>query len=115
METAELSTLPRKLRWKAGQASIPLLELPVGVKASVVRIDPSDPQRLDRLASLGVLPGATIRLIRNRGVYLAILDSYQVAFDRAIAEAVWVKISPPAAGGAPGSPREAAPRAPRRS
>jgi len=56
----------------------------------VTRIDASDTERIHRLASLGILPGARLRLERNRGAYLAVIDRYRVAFDGAVAAAVWV-------------------------
>lgn len=73
---------------------IPLQELPLNVEARVVRIDTSDSGRIHRLASLGILPGARLRLAQNRGAFLALLDRYQVAFDFQVASAVWVEMEP---------------------
>jgi Fe2+ transport system protein FeoA len=73
---------------------LPLLELPLNVEARVTRIDISDPKRIHRLASLGILPGATLRLIQKRGAFLARIDRYQVGFDKKVAGAVWVSPIP---------------------
>ncbi len=67
-----------------------LVDLPLDVEALVVRIDTSSDDRIHRLASLGILPGAKLRLVQNRGAFLALIDRYQIAIDHAVARAVWV-------------------------
>ena len=67
-----------------------LAELPAGAEGTVAGIDASDPARIHRLASLGILPGARIRLVRSGSVFLAVLDGSQVAFDREVARSIWV-------------------------
>jgi Fe2+ transport system protein FeoA len=76
---------------------LPLAELPLGREALVTRIEVHDPERVNRLASLGILPGSRIALAKRGKVFLASLDRYQVAFDEAVAKAVWVSPSSPGA------------------
>lgn len=92
-----LSTIARKQKEerKVGRPcrelrEIPLTDLPLNVEALVTRIDSSSEERVHRLASLGILPGASLFLIQNRRAFLACLDRYQVAFDESVAKAVWV-------------------------
>jgi len=87
-----VGVIPRSRRRRAKRKGkdVLLADLPLNVEARVIRVETSDPGRLHRLASLGILPGASLRLVQHRGAYLAVLDRYQIAFDRRVAEAVWV-------------------------
>jgi Fe2+ transport system protein FeoA len=97
MESAESIGMVQEARRGRSEApraarvrELPLAELPLGREALVTRIEAFDPDRVNRLASLGILPGSRIALARRGKVFLASLDRYQVAFDEAVARAVWV-------------------------
>ncbi|MBI4583649.1 MAG: ferrous iron transport protein A [Planctomycetes bacterium] len=70
---------------------VALAQMPLNLEVEVTRVEVSSPARIHRLASLGLLPGARVRLLQNRGAYLAQVDRSQIAFDAAVARAVWVK------------------------
>jgi len=69
----------------------PLLDLPAGIEAVVDGLVSADPDRIHRLASLGILPGARISLVRRGAVFLAQVDGGQVAFDGEVARAIRVR------------------------
>ena len=50
-----------------------------------------DEGKVHRLAALGILPGARLRLIQNRAAYIAVIEHDQVAFDVRVARCVWVR------------------------
>ncbi len=89
---SRLSELPMRRRTSSSTRGeeMRLADLPVGVEARVTRIDGADRGRLHRLASMGILPGARLRLLRAGSAFLASLDGCQVGFDAAVARAVWV-------------------------
>ena len=91
----ELIAVARSSPQASADRELSLVDLPVGVDALVSRLDTSDRERLHRLASLGILPGASVRLLRRGSAFLASIDRYQVGFDRAVARAVWVTRSCP--------------------
>ncbi len=72
-------------------SEVSLTEVPLDVRVCVSRIDASDDRKVHRLAALGILPGATIRLVRNRGAFIAVVDRDHVAFDAQVARCVWVR------------------------
>lgn len=92
--TAGISAL---LGWRARRVKeldgteISLIDVPLDREVRVTRIDTTDTRRVNRLASLGILPGATLRLIQNRGAFVAVVERDQVAFDSAVARSVWVR------------------------
>lgn len=68
-----------------------LKELEVGSKGRIVFIVPSDDTRLDRLASMGIIPGSIIRLRQKRPSYVLEIDETSLALDSLIAEEIYVK------------------------
>ena len=72
------------------RSEVSLTKIPLDEEVQVIRIDTRDPDKVHRLASLGILPGAQIRLIQNRSAFIAIVERDQVAFDFEVARAVWV-------------------------
>lgn len=68
-----------------------LKELDVGSKGRIVFIVPSENSRLERLASMGILPGSIIRLKQKRPSFVLEIDETTLAIDSLIAEEIYVK------------------------
>jgi DtxR family Mn-dependent transcriptional regulator len=68
-----------------------LKELDVGSKGRIVFIVPSENSRLERLASMGILPGSVIRLKQKRPSFVLEIDETTLAIDNLIAEEIYVK------------------------
>jgi DtxR family Mn-dependent transcriptional regulator len=69
----------------------PLDRLPVGRAARIVYIVPRGPEQLVRLASLGVVPGATVRLQQSRPAAVLCVGETTLALDPAIVAEIYVK------------------------
>jgi DtxR family Mn-dependent transcriptional regulator len=68
-----------------------LKELEVGAHGRIVFIAPSEDSRLERLASLGMIPGSIVKLKQKKPSYVISLDETTLALDSTIAEAIYVK------------------------
>lgn len=68
-----------------------LKEMEVGSKGRIVFIRPSDSSRLERLASMGMLPGSIIKLKQKRPSFVLEIDETTLAVDKLIAEEIYVK------------------------
>ena len=68
-----------------------LKELDVGSKGRIVFIVPSENSRLERLASMGILPGSVIKLKQKRPSFVLEIDETTLAIDNLIAEEIYVK------------------------
>ena len=71
----------------------PLSRLGVGGRARIVYVVPRDPSRLVRLSSLGILPGATVRLQQRSPAIVLAIGETTVALDPEIASEIYVKRS----------------------
>ena len=71
---------------------IPLAQAPMDTEVVVTRVEVDREDRLHRLAALGLLPGACLRLLQNRGAYLAQVDRAQIAFDSSVAKAIFCRV-----------------------
>ena len=69
----------------------PLDRLPVGRAGRIVYIVPRAPEQLVRLASLGLVPGATVRLQQSRPAAMVCVGETTLALDAAIAAEIYVK------------------------
>ena len=69
----------------------PLDRLPVGQEGRIVYIAPREPDRLVRLAHLGVVPGATVRLQQSSPASVIRVGETTLAVDPAIAGEIYVK------------------------
>ena len=69
----------------------PLMQLTVGHSARIVHIIPQHPGRLDRLSSLGIMPGVTIKLQQKLPSPVIIIGETTLAIDTAIAKEIYVK------------------------
>jgi len=68
-----------------------LKELEVGSKGRIVFIVPSEKSRLERLASMGIVPGSMIKLKQKRPSFVIEIDETSLAIDTLIAEEIYVK------------------------
>ena len=68
-----------------------LKELEVGAEGRIVFIVPSDDTRLERLASMGIIPGSIVRLRQKRPSYVLEIDETSLAVDSLIAKEIYVK------------------------
>jgi DtxR family Mn-dependent transcriptional regulator len=68
-----------------------LKELEVGGKGRIVFIRPSDSTRLERLATMGIVPGSIIRLKQKRPSFVLEIEETTLAVDSLIAEEIYVK------------------------
>jgi len=70
---------------------VPLRELDVGAKGRVVFIAPSEGSRIERLASMGIIPGGIILLKKKKPSFVLQIDETTLAIDDRIAEEIYVK------------------------
>ncbi|RJQ50347.1 MAG: DtxR family transcriptional regulator [Nitrospiraceae bacterium] len=70
---------------------VQLKEFDVGGKGRIVFIVPSENSRLERLASMGIVPGSVIRLKQKRPSFVLEIDETTLAVDSLIAEEIYVK------------------------
>lgn len=68
-----------------------LKEMEVGLKGRIVFIKPSESSRLERLATMGIVPGSIIRLKQKRPSFVLEIDETTLAVDNLIAEEIYVK------------------------
>lgn len=68
-----------------------LKELEVGSQGRIVFITPSEKSRLERLASLGMIPGTIIKLRQRNPSFVIEIDESTLAIDSIIAEEIYVK------------------------
>lgn len=69
----------------------PLRDLQVGERGRIVFIIPSSHPRLDRLGSLGVVPGSIVRLHQRRPSFVIEIGETTLAIDPEIAKEIYVK------------------------
>jgi DtxR family Mn-dependent transcriptional regulator len=69
----------------------PLAQLSAGRSARIVYIVPRDPGRLVKLSSLGLVPGATIRLEQKRPAFVIAIGETTLALEADIASEIYVK------------------------
>lgn len=70
---------------------VPLTELSLGDEARIVFISSKYHARLDRLSSLGIVPGGTLRLHQKQPAYLIRIGETDLALDRELAKEIFVK------------------------
>lgn len=70
---------------------IPLEELGLGEKGRIVFIHPRSHQRLDRLSSLGIVPGSVLRMHQKNPSYVLQIGETTLALDRDIVKDIYVK------------------------
>ena len=70
---------------------MPLSELKSGDKAKISYIVTQHHERLDRLSSMGLLPGVLINLHQRQPTYVIQMGETQIALDTAIARDIYVR------------------------
>ncbi len=80
-----------KFRTEVKPLVVPLINLEVGKSAKITFISPRYAARLDKLGSLGVLPGNTIKLCQTRPSCVVEIDETTVALEKEIAQEIFVK------------------------
>ena len=70
---------------------IPLEELGLGEEGRIVFIAPKSHQRLDRLSTLGIVPGSVLRMHQKNPSYVLQIGETTLALDRDIVKNIYVK------------------------
>ncbi len=70
---------------------MPLTELHIGGDARIVFISSKYHARLDRLSSLGIVPGSILRLHQKQPTYLIKIGETELALDGDLAKEIFVK------------------------
>jgi len=70
---------------------VPLTELQIGGDARIVFISSKYHARLDRLSSLGIVPGSILRLHQKQPTYLIKIGETELALDGELAKEIFVK------------------------
>ena len=70
---------------------IPLEELGLGEEGRIVFIAPNSHQRLDRLSTLGLVPGSILRMHQKNPSYVLQIGETALALDRDIVKHIYVK------------------------
>jgi len=70
---------------------IPLEELGLGEEGRIVFIAPKSHQRLDRLSTLGIVPGSVLRMHQKNPSYVLQMGETTLALDRDIVRNIYVK------------------------
>ena len=81
----------RKFKKELSPLVTPLAELTPGEVGRIVFITPKSHARLDRLASLGIVPGSDIRLHQKRPTCVIQVGQTDVAIDSTVAGEIFVK------------------------
>jgi DtxR family Mn-dependent transcriptional regulator len=82
----------RQAGWKAQKVVFPLSELVVGQKGKIAYIHSQEPQKLQKLMGMGVMPGMNVALITRFPSYVFQLGQTQIAVDKDIAQDIYVRI-----------------------
>ena len=81
----------RKFSLEMKPLVVPLTELQVGEDARIVFISSKYHARLDRLSSLGIIPGSVLRLHQKQPTYVIKTGETELALDRELAKEICVK------------------------
>ena len=68
-----------------------LASLPIGAEAVVVRVLRDEDGRADRLAALGVTPGAAVRMLQRFPGFVFQCDQTELAVEPAVARTILVR------------------------
>jgi DtxR family Mn-dependent transcriptional regulator len=80
-----------KFRRELSPLVLPLTELEVGSQAKIVFIAPRSHATLDRLASIGIIPGSTLKLHQKRPAFVIRVGETELAIDEDVARQIYVK------------------------
>lgn len=79
----------------AGKLVAPLVELQIGEGGRVAYLQATESSRLRELMSIGLLPGAPVRLLRTTPAYVVAVGESEFALDENMARAVYVRVQSP--------------------
>jgi Fe2+ transport system protein FeoA len=92
--------LRRLLAWVGGRLcpspasdADSLANLAPGSTAVVVRLDPAPTDRSQRLADLGLVPGASVRLLQRHPAYVIEVGETTLAIELAVARSIAVRVA----------------------
>jgi ferrous iron transport protein A len=82
-----------RARWRRrnGASEGTLAAMRVGGETEIIAVRPRDQRTLQRLVTMGLVPGVRIRLLRRFPCYLIELGHAQIALDRELASAIIVR------------------------
>lgn len=82
----------KDLSFPAVIASVPLLQLPVGYRGTLVRVGAQDPDNLSLLRRLGLAPGSTVEVVSDeeRGIRIRVGED-RFLLPASLAEALWME------------------------
>ncbi|MBE0481360.1 MAG: FeoA domain-containing protein [Dehalococcoidia bacterium] len=80
---------------EAERVIAPLSEMDAGRAGKIAYIHAPEASRLQKLMSMGILPGTPIRLLQRFPSYVFEIRNTQFAVDRELANAIYVRLSPP--------------------
>jgi DtxR family transcriptional regulator, Mn-dependent transcriptional regulator len=69
----------------------PLASLALGARGTIVDLSRHNPDRADRLAALGVTPGARVTVLQTFPGIVFLCDQTELAIERDVAEAILVR------------------------
>ncbi|MFA5353324.1 MAG: metal-dependent transcriptional regulator [Thermodesulfovibrionales bacterium] len=81
----------RKYRVDVQPVVVRLAEFEVGQKGKIVFITSSEAARIGRLSSIGIVPGAVIRLLQRRPSIVVQIDETTIAIDPELAREIFIK------------------------
>jgi len=81
----------KKLSHHVKPLVMPMTDLDPGSKGRIVFIAPKDHSRMDRLSSLGIVPGTEISLHQKRPAFVIRIGETELALDTEIAGEIYVK------------------------
>jgi DtxR family Mn-dependent transcriptional regulator len=81
----------KKTRLTIKPLVVPLTELEIGEKGRIIFIVPKSHARLDKLGSLGLVPGSTIRIHQKRPAYVIEIGETTLGLDPEIVKEIYVK------------------------
>jgi Fe2+ transport system protein FeoA len=70
----------------------PLSSLRAGATGVVARVTGDDPARADRLAALGVTPGARVHVLQTFPGIVFRCDETEIAVERSVARAIFIDV-----------------------
>jgi len=82
----------RQMRASVGRLIAPLRELQPGQQGHIAYIQMNNPQHLQKLMAMGVLPGVSIRLLRRFPSFVFEAGYSQFAVDEEIAADIYVRL-----------------------
>ncbi len=80
-----------KLAHEVGPVVQRLSEVSVGERVKILFIASDIEKRLERLGSLGVLPGSVVRLTQRRPSFILEVDQTSLAIEREVAEGIYAR------------------------